>query len=295
MKIVIAGGGLGNTMFNYALVVAFRKLGIRSILFVSDANIHHNGYELEKIFSNVNPFLGISSITRHYYLFLGYIRCLKLSSKMKFPHRLLLFPFKRLYISNAYSYCSEVFTNLQRNEYLIGVFQSYKYYECCKNELIKEFSFDELKLSTLTKTVANRIKETSNAVSIHVRRGDYMTPYFYKNLGCVCNLDYYNRAITEMNMRVKNPTYFIFSDDINYVRENLSIPNAVFIDFNIKTDSWQDMYLMSICKHNIIANSSFSWWGAYLNQNPEKVVIAPYIWWAGYDTDDVTPPSWIRL
>jgi hypothetical protein len=95
-----------------------------------------------------------------------------------------------------------------------------------------------------------------------------------------------------INTRAK---FYVFSNDIDWVKQNLNIANVAYIDFNQGKDSWQDMMLMSHCRHNVICNSSFSWWGAWLNPNPEKVVIAPKRWYSDIEAPYITPNSWIRL
>ncbi len=294
MKIIIASAGLGNMMFQYALVVAFRARGVRAILFVSEANAHHNGYELEKVFPRVKPYKGLSYIEMIYYQFLGKLRKNTFIFKRKFPHRILFLPFERISPKNNFVYYSNVFSKLYKNQYYSGAFQSYRYFENYRQELLYEFAFNESNLSEESKQMISRIKNTTS-VSIHVRRGDYLTPLWYKDLGSICNVEYYQRALAEIGKRIKDPCYFVFSDDIDYVHENLNIPNAIYVNFNHSNDSWQDMYLMSLCKHHIIANSSFSWWSAWLNKHEDKIVIAPKKWWASQDNDDVVPPSWIRL
>ena len=99
------------------------------------------------------------------------------------------------------------------------------------------------------------------------------------NQGFICSIDYYRKAIKIINSKIDDPVYFVFSDDIDWCKQNLKIKHRVyFIDWNKGRDSYKDMVLMSKCKHNIIANSSFSWWGAWLNNNPQKLVIAPNEW-----------------
>lgn len=294
MKIVIASAGLGNMMFQYAMVLAYRNVGVKSILFVSEANAHHNGYELETVFPLVKPYEDVSFLGGLYYKLLGQIRRVKLGKKRYFPHHILLFPFHRIHVKTAYQYCPELLQNLNSNDYILGQFQSYKYFEKCRLSILEAFAFDETKVSEETKQMANRIKET-NSVSIHVRRGDYMGVWFYEGLGSVCTKDYYNHSIEIINQKVTNPHFFIFSDDKEYIKNNMVFPNCTFVDFNNNRNSWQDLYLMSQCKHHIVANSSFSWWGAWLNPNDDKIVVAPKRWWSTIENDDVVPPQWIRV
>ena len=138
------------------------------------------------------------------------------------------------------------------------------------------------------------IKSKQSPISIHVRRDDYLSSKYVSGFGGICTIEYYNKAVERIKEEVIDPVFYIFSDDINWCRENLKLEQGVFIDWNTGKESWQDMFLMSQCKHNIIANSSFSWWGAWLNSNSEKIVIAPRIWWNGLK-DDVVPDSWIRI
>ena len=98
-----------------------------------------------------------------------------------------------------------------------------------------------------------------------------------------------------MNKKVQEPTYYVFSDDIDWVRENLDLPNAFFIDWNKGKDSWQDMMLMSHCRHHIICNSTFSWWGAWLNPHKEKMILAPEKWFKNIETPYIYPEEWIKI
>lgn len=113
----------------------------------------------------------------------------------------------------------------------------------------------------------------------------------------MCSLDYYRAAIQYIAERVMQPNFFIFSDDIAWVRKNLNFNYPCsYVDINHGLESYNDMRLMSLCKHNIIANSTFSWWGAWLNSNSEKIVIAPKQWFAnGMPADDLIPQGWVKL
>ena len=128
--------------------------------------------------------------------------------------------------------------------------------------------------------------ENSNSISIHIRRGDYMSPENYNMYGCIATPTYYKKAIKVIEEKVENPTFFVFSNDMDWVKKNIQINSRVFyIDINSGNGSYKDMQLMSNCKHNIIANSSFSWWGAWLNENKNKIVIAPKKWINREDVD----------
>ena len=120
-------------------------------------------------------------------------------------------------------------------------------------------------------------------------------PKHWATTGSVCQLPYYQNAIAEMSRRVASPSYYIFSDDIAWVKENLPLQNAVYIDWNTDEDSWQDMMLMSHCKHHIICNSTFSWWGAWLNPNMDKTVIVPSRWFQHSEAPDIYPTGWIKV
>jgi hypothetical protein len=135
--------------------------------------------------------------------------------------------------------------------------------------------------------------EETNSVSIHIRRGDFLLEE--EKFGNICTPQYYGKAITEIGRRVETPVFFFFSDDMKWVRENMRIPHPYYIDWNRGKDSWQDMFLMSKCKHHIIANSTFSWWGAWLNPSPQKVVVTPGRFLNNMDTPDLIPDSWVKV
>lgn len=147
----------------------------------------------------------------------------------------------------------------------------------------------------------NKINETES-ISLHVRRGDYVSNLKASSEHGVCSIDYYKKAIEHIKSKIKdkkNICFFLFSDDPIWVKDNMTFINdeIVVIDFNNEEKSHEDMRLMSACKHNIIANSSFSWWGAWLNNNQEKIVVAPEKWFKvdNYDTRDLYPANFIKL
>ena len=134
-------------------------------------------------------------------------------------------------------------------------------------------------------------------MSLHIRRGDYTKPST-QSLHGLCNAEYYAKSIAYIAERVENPVFFIFSDDIDWAKENMKTGyEQYYIDFNDASQNHEDLRLMSNCKHHIVANSTFSWWGAWLDPNPIKIVTIPSIWFAGYDYDtrDLYPDGWIHI
>lgn len=153
--------------------------------------------------------------------------------------------------------------------------------------------FRTIDLSDDNVKILNMIKETQS-VFVHIRRGDYLNPE--NSIYNVCTIDYYNKAIQVINAKVSSPRYFIFSDDIEWAKENLIIPNACYIDFNKGSDSFIDMYLMSQCKYGIIANSTFSYWGA-INGIAKSIIIFPSKWKikATGNMPNIFKPNWLQL
>ena len=126
----------------------------------------------------------------------------------------------------------------------------------------------------ISNKVRKKIKNTES-VSIHIRRGDYLNPENQAIYGGICTEEYYEKAISYMEEKLWNPHFFIFSDDAEYAKKTYTKDNYTVVDINHGRDSFFDMHLMGCCKHNICANSTFSFWGARLNENPTKLMIRP--------------------
>ena len=190
----------------------------------------------------------------------------------------------------------EAFEEYPNNSYLNGYWQSERYFATVRDVLLKDLIIKK-EMSEQCKLTKSLILN-SNSVSLHIRRGDYVSNKNATASHGILSLEYYNKAMTHLNGLHQDLKVFIFSDDMNWVKENLKLTNeCVYVDFNTGENSVFDMYLMSQCKHNIIANSSFSWWGAWLNQNPHKTVIAPEKWFAdkNLNTKDLIPNSWLKI
>jgi hypothetical protein len=183
--------------------------------------------------------------------------------------------------------------------YLRGYFQDERYFVSVADIVRKDFSFPET-ISTENAKFFAALREKETPVSIHIRRGDYLAAGNRKFFA-VCQEDYYRQAVDIITVNVANPTFFIFSvDDPEWARNIFTRLNIDFVLVeNAASEHYahEDMHMMSLCRHNIIANSSFSWWGAWLNPNPHKIVIGPKSWYVAKEYQNINPcpPEWRRL
>lgn len=188
------------------------------------------------------------------------------------------------------------FFNASNPVYLSGYWQSEKYFGAISEEIRKIFSL-EIPSNDHAWKYLNQIQQ-SKAVSLHVRRGDMVNNPLVVATHGSCNLDYYLAAMALIEKEVEQPHFFIFSDDVKWCEENLKSTHPItFVQGNSGDRAYLDIQLMRNCSHHIIANSSFSWWGAWLNSSPDKIVVAPVKWFATdeKDTGDLIPPSWKRI
>jgi len=201
---------------------------------------------------------------------------------------------KKHFIEKQFNFDSN-FLNI-KSWYIEWYFQTEKYFIEYENDIRKDFEF------IITPSKQNKkiiyLIHSCNSISIHIRRWDYITDKQSNDFHWTCNLNYYKKAINIINKKVQNPIFFFFSDDIKWVKENLKIKEkSYYIDWNNADTNYEDMRLMSLCKHNIIANSSFSWWWAWLNKNKEKIVIAPSKWFNDkrINYSDIISINWIKI
>lgn len=298
-KIVKLQGGLGNQMFQYAFAIALSKENEAEILFdfswfndvYEDKNVSPRKFELNGFKAECKPACEedlkqvIKKDKRNIFekLLWKLFRIKKYKSKKNVLRQKSAYIFEENFFTKPDIYCYD------------GYFQNEKYFKHCRNELLQHFSLSSAEtLDEKNSQILEQIKET-NSVSIHIRRGDYITLASANKFHGTCSLEYYKNAIEYIAKNVESPHFFFFSDDIDWVKENLKIdyPYTV-VDFN-QEKSYFDLELMKNCKHNIVANSSFSWWGAWLNENPEKIVIAPKNWLAANHKCDIVPSEWVKL
>lgn len=179
--------------------------------------------------------------------------------------------------------------------YLDGYWQNEEYFKGIRDILLEDF---RLKKKTKNFLKLEKLVCKANSVSIHFRREDYIKKAVTRKYHGTLGLDYYRKAIEIIGEKVKNPSFFVFSDDILWVKKNFKKvkEQTVYVSGLCKLTNPEELILMSLCKHNIIANSSFSWWGAWLNKNRRKIVLAPKKWFRAIGTNPgVVPQEWIKL
>lgn len=168
--------------------------------------------------------------------------------------------------------------------YLIGCWQSEKYFKDIQEQVREAFTFKNINLSAKMQEYEVQM-QSKNSVSLHIRRGDYLQ--VSDVYGGICTEEYYTKAMKYMEEAMPDCHFFVFTNDPVWVKENYKQNNITIVEGNDEDAGYIDMYLMTRCKHYILANSSFSWWGCYLNPSKEKIVLAPSQWFKGRDCRDV--------
>lgn len=274
-------GGLGNQMFQYA---AGRALSLRN---QTQVKLDITGYNNQGGITKRDYELSIFNI-KELFASEEEIRYLK-SFSLKFCKKRVI---KEL--GNG-KICTDLL-KARGDIYLDGYWQSEKYFLNFSDQIRNDFSFKGPYTGVNGKLIG--IIKKVNSVSVHVRRADYVTDTNTNSFHGLCELRYYNDALNFISSKINNIKVFVFSDDHEWVKKNIKTKyHTIYISHNIGKSSWEDLRLMSKCKHNIIANSSFSWWGAWLNNNLNKIVVAPKKWFANssIDTTDLCPYGWIRI
>ena len=285
MIVIEASGGLGNQMFQYAL---YKKLEFMNKDVAFDTSFFRSKQNLRELEIGVFGVQYKSITDKEAACIRGYGYQDSILDKLKYKFK----PSKiKTYRDVIEKFQPEVLT--MDNVYLCGYWQSEKYFKDIRHIILKEFDFPaEIKKKT---EVLCEQMEKENSVSIHIRRSDYLTEQNAKIYGNICTETYYENAIAYMDSQIDSPQYYVFTDDLAWAREYFKEDRFSIVDEYRGKDSYTDMYLMSRCKHNIIANSSFSWWGAWLNQNPEKKVLAPKKWFHNHEKEEIVCEDWIRI
>lgn len=283
MIIVRVMGGLGNQLFQYALYRKFQEDGKEAYLDIS--------WYMDK------------AANRKYQLDIFNTKILTCSQKQKYAlannDKNIIGLVRRKFFGNRESHIVEAemgrfnpdILKLQ-NGYLDGYWQTGDYFKDISGLLREEVVLKDV-LDMKNENMMTDIEGT-NSVAIHVRRGDYLK--VHDRYGGICTEKYYNSGMEYMEGHVRDAHYFVFSDDMDWCRDFFgSKSNVTYVDINDENSGYYDLILMSKCHNMIIANSSFSWWAAWLNKNQGKIIIAPNKWQNGSDATDTVPDEWVRM
>jgi len=293
MDVVIIFNGLGNQMSQYAFYLKKKKLSKSTrFLFSKKSQKIHNGYELDNVF-------GIkyydSLINKVLYLIFRIVDYKKFTFISKPIIR--IFNFLGIVIINEnddYNFKPNYLQSSRGIKFYVGGWHSEKYFVDIRDTILNTFQFNFENIGKENLEVFKQIK-TSMSVSVHVRRGDFLDFNNYRKFGAVCTLNYFLCAIEKIKTLVENPHFFFFTNDNTWVKDNFNGPNFTIININTFGNSWKDMFLISICSHNINSNGSFSWWSSWLNKNKHKIVIVPKNFMVNKYFEDIYPESWIQL
>lgn len=286
--------GLGNQLFQYAAGLYFARRYNAALRIVVDPprNAQSHGFARPFQLAHFNipaPFSPATALDH-----------LALSTRLS--QRLVSAPFRTLRgigvyreaLSERFQFLPDLPSPLPRHLYLAGFWQAAAFAHAVQPELRSHLTFRDPPTGR-TLDLMNHIQQSAQPVSLHMRRGDYTLAIEGNR---VLPLDFYTRALALIHQKLADPTFFVFSDDIAFARANLPPGlRTVFVDHTDAATAFDDIRLMSACHHHIIANSSFSWWGAWLNPRPEKTVIAPRHWMLTADSHypQLFPPGWLTL
>lgn len=286
MIIVKIVGGLGNQMFQYAYAKKLQSIGFNVKIDLSAFVNYklHGGYQLDKY--NIDLLSSNSVENNRFY------------KNNLFSKILKKFPFVKTKIVKEKSLLFDsMLLEVSDDKYVEGYFQNERYLSSIENEIRNNFSIIS-PLTSFSSEIKNMILNSESSCSIHIRRGDFANKE-NKNIHGTCDLEYYTKAIKKIESQYDKTYFFVFSDDFDWVKKNLNIKNVTYVNCKEKRIPHEDIYLMSLCQNNIIANSSFSWWGAWLNNNSNKTVIAPSKWFKDEllekQSRNIVCESWIKI
>lgn len=295
---VVFTGGLGNQMFLYAYIYAqIKKNNLEPTIY---ATMQDNKYEDKRFFAldALNCSINIikDSKTIKSVKIKGFLQkqFLRVFRRIHIKDENVIKFFKKInicYSPSTFKYYPSL--QLNKNFYIKGgSFQSWKYFDEYKSDLIKEFTVTK-NISKKNNDILKKINE-SNSVCLHIRRGDYTNSHYSKTLQ-ICNYEYYKKAMEYIAKNVKNPIFFIFSnshEDHEWIKKNYKFDYpTINVDFD--NQDYEELKLMYCCKHFILSNSSFSWWAQYLAKNKDKIIVAPSKWHLnGVDATDIYMKNW---
>ena len=286
MDIVLIFNGLGNQMSQYAFYLAKRQRNNHTVYCVLGPRTQ---YSLDKLFDipyrhNAVLVLLYRALDKAHFSNHRWLRRLLRPTLRLLGVKMIVEPLSR-------DFDMRHFTHQKGIVFYRGGWHSELNFTAVADAVKCRFRFPEIQDAAVL-AVIDRIK-SCQSVSLHLRRGDYLGLSEFQG---VCTEAYYEHAIAYLESQIENPEYFVFSDDPTYAREQFGAKaNFHIIDLNCGDNAWRDLYMMSLCRHNIIANSTFSWWGAWLNDNPSKIVVHPRYHLNGVETRDFYPRNWICI
>lgn len=290
MVIVQLTGGLGNQLFQYAMGLTLATL--RNTKLKLDVSFFET-YEWHEY--SLTPFNINASIATK-----AEVEQLQ-NKKYSYVQRIKqkLFNAMPITVVEDNLLYNTIYLNAGENTYYQGYWQCEEYFKHLRSVLLKEFSI-KIPPSNYNAQLLQSIANSANAVSLHIRRGNYVNVDKVNKVHGTTALNYYEHAVQLIVSKCESPVFYVFSDDIAWVKENIKLhANQVFVDGNDDKTDYEDLRLMTACKHNILANSTFSWWAAWLNVNPNKIIIAPKQWFADTEKNKealhIIPSNWIKL
>lgn len=296
MIVIRVQGGLGNQLFQYALALSLKKKKNTKVLlditFYENSFIPNGATKRHFILDNFNIKDIEYTTDRNLVLKNSFTQKIRRLYERKFlPY------YKNTYVVEKDSGFDPFIFEVKTTAYLDGYWQSYKYFENIEKELRSNLMLTT-KLSSDSDVLLSEIKKQQNSISLHIRRGDYVTKY--NNLYYQISLDYYINSINFIKSKLANDCIkiYVFSDDIEWCKQNIKINNPHYFISNNQKEDFEDLILMSNCSHNIIANSTYSWWAAWLNSNKNKIVVCPKRWFNDSNNNfnnTIYPTSWNKL
>lgn len=288
MIIVEMQGNLGNQLFQYACARNVQeKTGQKICLNLSNIFVNRPDvrFSLDSYVLNDKVEISYEKLPWYADTYFPIIRIAK-----KYAPKLLFDIGSRygVYVSQSPLY-NEIKISAKDNYYLSGFWQSEQYFSGIRNVLIKEIQPKEKPMNRNV-FLYTKIKETES-VCVTIRRGDYISNEKFKKIFYICNENYFNKAVIAIKKSIPQSVLFVFSDDIEWVKHNISFPGEVYFESG-QDPAWEKLRLMSSCKHFILSNSSFSWWAQYLSLNENKIVYAPNYWLASKERVDIYQPNW---
>ncbi len=283
MIIVEFNGGLGNQMFQYALYLQLKECG-RSVK-IDKSSRYGTGASRPfclEVFDIEKDYAVQEELSQYKDEKTGYVNQVR---------RKIFGKKETIFREVDEKYLGEVLE--QKEGIITGFWQSEEYFKGVKEQVRMLYNKERV-LDPANREILRRIK-FSNSISMHIRRGDYTWSDVSAIFGGICTADYYKKAMSYFRSEYTDSKFYIFTNDPEWARQNYTEEDCCIVDSNHEEQGYLDLYLMSFCKHHIIANSSFSWWGAWLGRNKEKQVIAPQRWTNSKEDNRIFCEGWIRI